>query len=102
MPGRVRSKACGCAVQACDIDVLKLLLFEQLRCVMLCYATITLHYATFCSSIRFTLAAPRPFKMKATQAESNPGTQIFSTTESWEILVKFKYSMLILKHSPKA
>ncbi len=69
MPGRVRSKACECAVQAFDIDVLKLLLFEQLRCVMLCYATITLCYATFCSSIKFTLAAPRPFKMKATQAE---------------------------------
>ncbi len=61
---------------------------------MLRHEMFTLHYATFCSSIKFTLAASRPFKMKATQAGSNPDTQIFSTTESWEILVKFKYSMM--------
>jgi hypothetical protein len=41
----------GCAVNACDVDVLKLLRFDQLHDVMLCYVTSTLCYSTFCSSI---------------------------------------------------
>ncbi len=65
------SKACGCAADACHVWRwhLKFLRFDKLHYVMLCYATITLCYATFCSSIKFTIATPRPFKMKATQAE---------------------------------
>ncbi len=35
----------------CDIDVLKLLLFDQLRYMMLHYVTFATCYATFCSSI---------------------------------------------------